>query len=406
MHRWQFPPFLLSSTSVLHGMDQLAVVERVIRDFPCLTPLSNDLSTLVGYVKLSSRSYRLSLRTDCTVLRGDTSLHALLSENASTAARRLSLAPDAHALLLELRALVERASTASSGNNKNTTDTDGAVQLAPRGFYDRLLREVGRIGWNRVNLHESLRSLEVSCEDAAKRRHNLSIYLPLDYPTSPATVHALLPESFEPFATDEAPSSVSLLVVVERFEQRLRDFELLWNVLDDIDANCQVVEPENPTRAETYRRVIVDVMSSLRIEFDARSPVSAFPTVRFLGSAAAVVPLRARLNEHVHLWDSSGNTLPRENLSTVLDLTFPAPKKAAENAEDNTEDECGICYAYRHEGKVPDVACDRLECAKSYHRACLVEWLRALPDTRQSFDTLMGACVYCEQPISVNVVES
>jgi len=385
-------------------MDQLAVVERVIQDFPCLTPLSNDLGTLVGYVKLSSRNYRLSLRTDCAVLRGDKSLHALLSDHASTVARRLSLAPNAHALLLELRALVERATAAASSPDKS--GDGGIVQLPPRSFYERLLREVGSIGWNRVNLHETLRSLEVRCEDSAKRAHTLSISLPLDYPVSLPTIHALLPESFEPFASDES-ANVSLLDVVARFELRLKDFELLWNVLDDIDTNCQVVEPENPTKAETYRRIIIDGRSSLRIEFDARSPVVAFPTVRFLGSSAAVAPLRARLNEHVHLWDSSGATLPRENLCTVLDLDFPPPKAAAaDTGEEGMEGECGICYAYRHEGRVPDVACDRLECAKAYHRTCLVDWLRALPDTRQSFDTLMGACVYCEHPISVNAMES
>lgn len=101
-------------------MDQLAVVERVIREFPCLTPLSNDLTTLVGYVKISSRSYRLSLRTDCTILRNNASLHSLLSGQASTVARRLSKAPDAHALLPELRAVMERATAAATMDKQNT----------------------------------------------------------------------------------------------------------------------------------------------------------------------------------------------------------------------------------------------------------------------------------------------
>ncbi len=373
--------------------ERLPVVQRVLRDFPCLTPLNASLISLRGYVRFGERSFRVQLRTDCGSLLVDSALHELLAPHASAVARRLSLAPDSHALLLELRALVERA-TNSADDSGATTKTERAT-LPPRTFYERLLKDIGAIGWARVRLHESLSQLEVTCVDVAERSHVLSLTLASG---AAPIVEAALPE---PFVT---PANANIAQIVQSFEERLNDFQAVWNALDDIDERCHVLEPERPTRAQTFRRVAVDSRSSLRIELDPRSPVVAFPTVRFLGAAAAVAPMRKHLNERVHLWDASGNTLPIANIQRVLDIELPAPPKKSALAD--SEVECGICYTYRLDDAVPDVACDRPECAKPYHRQCLVEWLRALPDTRQSFDTLMGACVYCEHPITVCTEES
>jgi E3 ubiquitin-protein ligase FANCL len=35
------------------------------------------------------------------------------------------------------------------------------------------------------------------------------------------------------------------------------------------------------------------------------------------------------------------------------------------------------------EGLVPDRVCDNGSCGRPFHSACLVEWLRAIPTTRQ-----------------------
>jgi len=82
--------------------------------------------------------------------------------------------------------------------------------------------------------------------------------------------------------------------------------------------------------------------------------------------------------------------------------------------------ECGICYSYRlpvadkkeapgaastgggEQGEMPDRMCDNAKCGRPYHRACLVEWLRAIPNTQQSFNTLFGKCPYCQSPITVD----
>jgi E3 ubiquitin-protein ligase FANCL len=63
-------------------------------------------------------------------------------------------------------------------------------------------------------------------------------------------------------------------------------------------------------------------------------------------------------------------------------------------------DDCAICYAARMDGALPDRVCDNVHCSKPFHRACLFEWLRALPRAQQTFDTVFGVCPYCSADIS------
>lgn len=101
----------------------------------------------------------------------------------------------------------------------------------------------------------------------------------------------------------------------------------------------------------------------------------------------------------------SAKSLPRENLERVLEVTLPKLEKEDGADGDGNILECGICYAYRLDDIVPDIACDLAECSnfglKPNHRACLVEWLWALPDTRESVRSTNGCCVYLEERISV-----
>lgn len=88
-------------------------------------------------------------------------------------------------------------------------------------------------------------------------------------------------------------------------------------------------------------------------------------------------------------------------------------REEEEEVEDGASVECGICYTYRlptddgtaaaasAEGVEPDVSCANARCGRQFHRPCLVEWLRGLPTTRQSFVTLFGACPYCGEGIRV-----
>ncbi|TWW78489.1 E3 ubiquitin-protein ligase FANCL [Takifugu flavidus] len=65
--------------------------------------------------------------------------------------------------------------------------------------------------------------------------------------------------------------------------------------------------------------------------------------------------------------------------------------------------ECGICYSYRLEDSIPDQVCNDPRCGQPFHQACLYEWLRGLPSSRQSFSVIFGDCPYCSKPITVKM---
>ena len=75
------------------------------------------------------------------------------------------------------------------------------------------------------------------------------------------------------------------------------------------------------------------------------------------------------------------------------------PLQACSAGAEEYSVECAVCYMYDLDGCVPEIACDG--CSKPFHKACLYEWLSALPSTRQSFNRLFGECPYCSRPVTV-----
>jgi E3 ubiquitin-protein ligase FANCL len=379
-----------------------AVHQRLVRDFPTMVPDTADLRSYSGFLHVRSRAYRVRVcpESPTCLVHGDPSLAAALAAAPDNICRRIAAAPDAHALLVELRDVVERV---DCENAVSQADSSRSI-LPPASFYEGLLQDLADVGWANVDdMDDSMRNIILCCTDAADRVHAVSVALPLDYPTSPPQVTAALPERF---GITWTRGSTSLSGVLSQFRAALEKYQDVFDTLDDLDANCLILEPEKPLRSDAYRRLALGKHSSLRIELDVRKPTRVVPECRFLGSEAAVGPLRIRLNENMRSWDMSGAVTPRSNLETVLSLTLPPPRDATRQA--SAEDmglECGICYTYRLDDSVPEVACDRAECARPYHRPCLTEWLQALPDTRQSFETLFGACPYCEHPISVSAAQ-
>ncbi|XP_062422638.1 E3 ubiquitin-protein ligase FANCL [Pungitius pungitius] len=100
----------------------------------------------------------------------------------------------------------------------------------------------------------------------------------------------------------------------------------------------------------------------------------------------------------MHLWNLDSSVL--HNLQDVLEIEFPSP---ATHDKSRFSTECGICYSYRLESAVPDQVCNDPRCGQPFHQACLYEWLRALPSSRQSFYMVFGECPYCSKPITVKM---
>lgn len=174
--------------------------------------------------------------------------------------------------------------------------------------------------------------------------------------------------------------------------------------MDELDADCWILEPETPCGGDDYRKLAVSNNVSLKVEVDPRSP-RTFPQLTWLGSEAAVTVLRDRLADSIDSWDPVQSV--RTNLERLLELTLPRREDRPEAQGDGGgcgfdggEPTCCICYSSRLDGQVPSKTCDNERCGQSFHTFCLYEWLRSLVGSRKLGNKVFGVCPYCETAIS------
>lgn len=388
-----------SSTNAMNACTT-ETFRKLLTEFPCLIPCDGNLTAFAGFIQIIGREYRVRITNDCSSFEADDELLSILRPATSTLSNRLQAAESAHDFLLEVRDIVERLCEPDEQKNGTNANANSRT-LPPACYYERLLSQIAIIGWQSVSaLDERLQTIDLTIADAAEREHSIHIKLGSEYPSTAPICSTSLPEEFHLDWTKER----TLASIKVQFQNAVNIFQDFFRVMEDFDKNACVLEPERPTWREASRRLALGKHTSLRVRIDARAPVKTYAECHFLGSEQAISPLRKTLNENMHLWDTSGNVLPRQNLETILKMTFPRRQEMTDTETGgDIAGECGICYAYRLQDSVPDIVCDLEECGKPYHRVCLVEWLRALPDTKESFGTLSGNCVYCEEAIAVAV---
>jgi hypothetical protein len=89
--------------------------------------------------------------------------------------------------------------------------------------------------------------------DAAQRLHTLTVHLAADHPATAPTWQCALPGPFAPpWGRD-----LSLVGLLAHFRAALARHQDLWDMLDELDAKTCVLEPENPLRNMTWRRIAV-----------------------------------------------------------------------------------------------------------------------------------------------------
>lgn len=116
---------------------------------------------------------------------------------------------------------------------------------------------------------------------------------------------------------------------------------------------------------------------SLHIELDPLRP-RMLPEFRFMGSDAAIAPIRAQLNSRISEWYAvrkenytiflwyksltNQNVLVfrnselslLQNIRNVIQVELPSPMNSK---KEEFSAECGICYAYRIGDAIPDKVC-------------------------------------------------
>jgi E3 ubiquitin-protein ligase FANCL len=340
----------------------------------------------------------------------------------------------------------QQTTTSSSSSSSSSTSTASSsssslLALPELNFYKHVLSTFDALGWHRlVSISEigagQSNTLCVALQDPSARRHVLSIHFAASYPQTPprccrialpgidvvgadgggggaprrrrrrqstrqALAHrcrafAVLNDAGKEVLLDRVLRQHELGALIEAFEAQLAHFDAFWAVMDDLDADTWTLEPENPTRSSTFRRIALGNNCSLQLDVNPLAP-RALPELKLLGAESRIGPLRDALRANLSRWDSA--KLTRANLEALLGIALPSPKRTEQQ---DFKADCNICFTYRlDDGAIPDCSCENSRCPVLFHRDCLLEWLRSLPTSHQSFTTTLGACPHCAQPIHV-----
>lgn len=267
-----------------------------------------------------------------------------------------------------------------------------AVLRPTTDFYNHLVAELDTVGWERLErISPSLVEVGLRAIDRAGREHVLLLKLSPGYPAVSPSCGTSLPR---PFELQWARGS-TLNTALMQFEAKLEEYQILWRELELFDNSTWVLEPKQPTPKDVFRRVVIAENTSIMVTLDPLHPRS-LPECRFIGPDRIVGPLQTKFSTNMGSWSTTSTVL--ENLITVLDVPFMPKTKALIH---DFSIECAVCYAYDLEGHIPDKVCDNRQCGKSFHRACIYEWLKSIPGTRSSLGTLFGECPYCTDAMTV-----
>ncbi|XP_006881087.1 PREDICTED: E3 ubiquitin-protein ligase FANCL-like [Elephantulus edwardii] len=362
----------------------------LLRLCPLLLPQNREKTIYEGFISAQGRDFHLKimLPEDLQVKKArllcSWQLRTILNGYHQIIEQRMQHSPDLTSFMMELKMILEVAL-------KNKQEMH---RPPPPQFYSRLVEELGTLGWDKlVYVDPSFCTIKLTAKDASGREHHITLKLTAKYPEEAPDCLVDFPV---PFPVSWTPQS-SLESIHSQFLAALDSLKAFWDAMDEIDEKTWVLEPENPTRSATARRIALGNNASVNIDVDPRHPTMP-PECYFLGADHVIKPLGIKLSKNIHLWDPE-NT-PLQNLKDVLEIDFPA--RSILEKSDFTMD-CGICYAFQLDGAIPDQVCDNPQCGQPFHQICLYEWLRGLLTSRQSFNIIFGECPYCSKPITLKM---
>ncbi|CAG8437548.1 1714_t:CDS:2 [Acaulospora morrowiae] len=358
------------------------------RIFPLLSPIDLEGLSYRGFITVRGQELPFQIQLENpnsktlknAKLYGCPELKRLIHGHENALRQRIEQCTNFSEFFLDLKDLLELIMTKEK------------PEPMPTGkYYSSLLSEINSIGWDKLEtLDPSLKNFFLKLSDSSGRKHSVFISLPFSYPHSPLDAHADLP------STSKAQIlATSLKDVINYYSKEFEKFQEVWSMLDDIDANTSVLEPDRPKRSDLMRRIALGNYCSLQIEINTEHPREECQ-YKLFGTESLIESFHLKIEKNWNNWDTTLTV--RQNLEKVFEMTFPSPQVSSSS---DVNFDCGICYSYRFEDSIPDRSCSNSKCGKPFHRICLYEWLQAIPSTKKNFQTLIGNCPYCNETITV-----
>ncbi|CAJ0639119.1 10746_t:CDS:2 [Entrophospora sp. SA101] len=208
--------------------------------FPLVLPLDRDCLSYQGFITIKKCEFFIKILLDknnAPALRnakiyGSPEFKQLIFGHDKILKQRLEQCYNINEFFIDLKDLLEHLMIKEK------------EEVMPPGiYYSSLLSELDKIGWDKLELLDpSLKSLVLRLNHSSGRQHKINITLPFSYPKSPLIIQA------------EIPSEIQLNCIFDLNEE-IEKFQEFWSMLDDVDQNTWILEPDKPKRNDLIRRI-------------------------------------------------------------------------------------------------------------------------------------------------------
>ncbi|EDV21617.1 uncharacterized protein TRIADDRAFT_59799 [Trichoplax adhaerens] len=318
----------------------------------------------------------------------DWKLKNILSNYKQVIQQKLEKAANLIQFMKEFKNLLEESYKVKLGT---TSGIDDAFSLS----FKEILPQLDDIGWENVdNIDDLFTSIRLVKRDLKSRHHYINTrFLQEEEICTPVFTTDLPIPLHLPKAKYQS-LKFSIKESYHYFCEAIELCQAFFDVMDEIDKNTWVLEPQKASRASKERRFCLGKNISVQIDVNPYYP-STIPQYRFFGTDHNVSLLKQKLNNNLQLWNERKSLLT--NLQKILEISIPSPTNSQ---KEEFITPCGICCGYRLNATLPDKVCDYSLCEKQFHSLCLLEWLKTLPSSRTSFSVIHGQCPYCKKPLN------
>lgn len=259
-----------------------------------------------------------------------------------------------------------------------------------------VLKELESLGReNVVNFDHEQMTVTLATKDSRGETHEINVQFHSDYPVTGITVKKIdLPKE----AISSLEGSSSFKPLYDSFTEAVEGLVPFWEAAEELERECWVIDPETPSRKDTYRRIFLTTDLSVSVMFDALR-MNEMPEIIFFGCVSAVEQRRSEFMSKLETqgWNFESSVV--FNLKRLLDVdTFPRKPSPTENVQDPLE--CLICASNGiEEGAPAQKWCNNEKCPSVYHRSCLYRWFDGLQTAKQYWDYICGPCPYCKAKV-------
>ncbi|KYR02222.1 hypothetical protein DLAC_01042 [Tieghemostelium lacteum] len=414
-----------------------------ILSFPLLVPVNCQFREYIGYIQFQNNQYPVEIKLKSNGLVGDSSniifddldikttdeFSQILQPYLLTIKNRAVQCKDLNQFFYELKDVIEKIPVDSrqqqqQQQQQKLPNADSKKQL-PIQVYTMILKELEDIGWKRiVKINDSLNEFQLLFSHD-KREFIVNFNITDQYPQqSVITNHPLISlysdstrnniistsniddnstiNNMRLHLNDLYKSCKTIRQSMNFIEKLLEYYHDFFKVMDEIDDNSWVLDPEHPSCWISERRLNLGNNTSLYFNVNPDDPFILPRDCRFLGPSTLIEPYKKNLTKNWQEWKPNLSLL--DNFRNILSVEFSKKPTLGSIDDQQTMVECGICYSLRDAltNNLPSMTCENIQCKKPFHQDCIYEWFKSLPSVQQTFGVISGPCPYCTTKIIVS----